>query len=58
MPRLVVDVELQLQTYDTATPDQSHIYDLHHSLWQGQILNPLSKVRDQICILIDTMSGS
>ena len=25
----------------------SHICDLHHSLWQHQILNPLSETRDQ-----------
>ena len=30
----------------TATPDPSHICNLHHSLWQRQILNPLSKARD------------
>ena len=32
----------------------SHICDLHHSLRQGQSLNPLSKARDQTRILIDT----
>ena len=31
----------------TATPDLSHICDLHHSSWQRQILNPLRKARDQ-----------
>ena len=30
----------------TATPGQSHICDLHHSPWQHQILNPLSRARD------------
>jgi len=30
----------------TAMPDPSHICDLHHSSWQCQILNPLSKARD------------
>ena len=29
-----------------ATPDLSHICDLPHSLWQCQILNPLSEARD------------
>ena len=28
-------------------PDLSHICDLHHSLWQCQILNPVSEARDQ-----------
>ena len=31
----------------TATPDLSHVCDLHHSSQQSQILNPLSKARDQ-----------
>ena len=30
------------------------ICDLHHSSWQCGILNPLSKARDQTCILMDT----
>ena len=42
-PRLRVELELQPQAYATATamPDPSHIYNLHHSTWQHQILNPL-----------------
>ena len=32
----------------------SHICDLHHSSQQHQVLNPLSKARDGICILIYT----
>ena len=31
----------------TATPDSSHICDLHHGSQQHRILNPLSKARDQ-----------
>ena len=31
--------------YATATQDPSCIFDLHHSLQQHQILNPLSKAR-------------
>ena len=33
-PRLGVELELQLQAYTTAmaTPDPSHICDLHHSV--------------------------
>jgi len=48
VPRLRVKSELQLQAYisATATQDLSHIYDLHHSSQQHQILNPLSKARD------------
>ena len=56
--KLGVKSELQLLAYATttaiATPDPSCICDLHHSSLQHQILNPLSKARDQICILKDT----
>ena len=47
VPRLWVKLELQLPAYATAiaTPDPSHICDLHRSSWQRQILNPLSEVR-------------
>ena len=38
----------------TATQDLSHVCDLHYSSWQCQILNPLSKARDQTRILMDT----
>ena len=41
-----------------AAGDLYHICDLHCSLWQCQILNPLSKDRDQTFILTETMSGS
>ena len=34
--------------------DLSHIWDLHHSSWQCQILNSLSKARDWIHIPVDT----
>ena len=46
--RPVVKYELQLLAYTTAiaTLDPSHICDLHHTLQQLQILNPLSKDRD------------
>ena len=49
VPRLGVELELQLLAYTTATAaaDLSHICDLHHSSQQRQILNPLSEVRDQ-----------
>ena len=54
VPGLGVEVELQLLAYTTATalPDLSCICDLHHTLWQRQILNPLSKARDRTCNLM------
>ena len=55
--RLGVKSELQLPAYAraTATWDLSHICNLHHSSWQGRILNPpLSKARDQTLILMVT----
>ena len=56
VPRLGVKLELQLPAYTTATatPGLSRICDLHHSSWQYLILNPLSKARDQTCVLMDT----
>ena len=43
VPRLGVELELQLPTYITATaiPGPSRGCDLHHSSWQHLILNPL-----------------
>ena len=60
VPRLGVELELQLPAYATATtiPDLSHFRDLHPSLQQGQILSPLSEARDQVHTLTDPMSGS
>ena len=60
VPRLGVKLELRLQVYTTATAtqDPSHMCNLHHSLWQCQILNPLSEARDQTSILMYTMLGS
>ena len=34
--------------------DLSHICDLHHSLWQRWILNPLGKAKDRTHVLMDT----
>ena len=50
-------IKFWLQTYAiaTATQDPSHICNLHRSLRQSQILNPLSKARDQTRILTNTM---
>ena len=55
VPRLRTDSELQLPGYTTttATRDQSHICELHHSSRQRQILNPLGKARDRTCVLMD-----
>ena len=49
VPRLRVQLELELPAYTTATAtiDLSCICNLHHSLWQLQILNPLSEARDR-----------
>ena len=58
VPRLGVELELQLPAYTTATPDLSLVCDLHRSLWQCQILKPLLKARDQICVLMDASQGS
>ena len=56
VPRLGVELQLQLLAFNTATEvlDPSHICDLCHSLWQCQILNPLSEARDCTHILMDT----
>jgi len=49
VPRLGVQSELQPLAYAraTAAQDPSRVCDLHHSSRQGQIVNPLSKGRDQ-----------
>ena len=54
VPRPGVESELQLSAYTTATPDPSRICNLHHSLHQHRILNPLSEARDWTLILMDT----
>ena len=57
VPRLGVESELQqllAYTIAAATRDPSRTCDLHHSSWQCRILNPLSKAREQTCILMDT----
>ena len=42
-------------TIATATDDTSHFWKLCHNLQQLRILNPLSKAKDRIHILIETM---
>jgi len=56
VPRLGVKSKLLLLAYATATVtrDLSRICDLHHSSWQCQIPNLLSKATDQTHILLDT----
>ena len=47
-PRVGVESEVQLLTYTTATAilGPSRVCSLHHSSWQHQILNSLSRARD------------
>ena len=54
VPMLGVESELQLPAYTeaTATPDPSHVCNLHHSSQQHGILNPLSEARDHTCNLM------
>ena len=49
VPRLRTELEPWLPAYAraTATPDLSHVCDLHHHSWQHRILNPLSEARGQ-----------
>ena len=56
VPRLGVDLELQLPAHTTVTAMEGlcHVCNLHHSLGQPQILDPLSEARDQNPILRDT----
>ena len=58
VPSLGVKLELQLQTYTTAlaTPDPGRICNLGCGLQQQWILNPLSEVMDQTCILTENTS--
>ena len=57
VPRLGVKLELDLQlpAYATVTamPDQSCLFDLYHSSWQCQVLNPLRKAKDGTRIFMD-----
>ena len=56
VPRLVVQSEIQLPACATVTvtQDPSPICNLHHSSQQLQILNPLSKSRNQTFVLMAT----
>ena len=54
VPRLGVELKLQLLTYATATApwDPCHVCDLHHGSQQCQVLNPPGEVRHRICTLV------
>ena len=54
--RLGIESELQLLAYTTtrAMPDWGCFYELHYSLRQCQIFNPLREARDRTQILMDT----
>ena len=54
VPRLGVELELQLQAYTTATTTQvlSCVCDLHHSSQPHRILNPLNEATNQTCYLM------
>ena len=56
VPRLGVQLELQLSAYATATAmqDPNCVCDLHHSSQKHWILNQLSRTRDLTCVLMDT----
>ena len=51
--RVESDLKLVAYATATATPDLSHVCDLHHSSWQCRILNPLSEARDRTQVLMD-----
>ena len=54
-------MEIPRQAYGHSlshTGSKTHLRPTHCSLWQCQILNPLSKARDQTHILTDNMSAS
>ena len=50
VPKLGVELQLQLPAYATATATPDHG---NARSWQRQILNPLSKARNQIYVLMD-----
>ena len=56
VPGLGVDSELQLGPMPQ--PQECHIWATSATLWQRQILNPLSKASDRAHALTDTMLGS
>ena len=58
VPMLGVELELYCKLYHShGDTDLSSIWNLLHSLWEGCILNPLSKARDWTHILTGTVLG-
>ena len=59
VPRLGAELKLQLLVYTTATaiPEPGRICELHRSLCQCWILNPLIEFRNQTHILTETTLG-
>ena len=56
VPRIWVKWEMQLRPPPNhSNTNPSLLCDLHRSLWQCQLLNPLSQARDQTCILRDNL---
>ena len=57
VPRLEVELELQLPAYATAIAKQdlSRVSNLHHSSRPHQISDPLSEDKDQILPLMNTV---
>ena len=53
VPRLRAESELRLPVYTTATAtlDSSSICGVYHSSWQREILNALSKAKDQTSLM-------
>ena len=49
---------MQARVLAMTTLDPSYICELHWSLWQHQILNPVSEAKGWTHILVETMSGS
>ena len=54
VPRLGIQLELQLLVYATATPDPSRVCNLRHTSWQCWIVNPLSEARDRTRVVVKT----
>ena len=49
IPRLGVELD-----HSNTSHVMSHVYELHHTLWQSQIVNILSEARDRTYIFMDT----
>ena len=54
VPRLGVKATAAVLRYSHSNTESKLHHMLHHSSWQCQILNQLSKARDQTRIIMDT----